>query len=77
MNIPYVKIYDENGILKNPIVGSFLNPFKNRSQRREVKQKNRFFGNGKNLPLTVTKTVKYLRRIQIVGTKKIEHYTLQ
>ncbi len=78
MNISYVKKYDENGIVINPIVGSYTHDSDNRKSRREVKQKNRFFGNGKNAPLSVSKHGKYARRIQVVpnSSKRIEHYDL-
>ena len=76
MNVPYKKNYDENGVLINPIVEKLENFFPNRSERRKVKQKARFFGNGKNVSLTVTKTSRYLRRIQLIGSKRVEHYVL-
>ncbi len=75
-NTPYVKEYNEVGEIINPIIGSYLSPFKNRQQRR-LKQ-NRFIGNGTNFPLVVAGAFKYKKRIQIIpGTgKRIEHYDL-
>ncbi len=35
MNIPYVKQFDQNGILANPIKGSYTSDFPNRSKRRK------------------------------------------
>ncbi len=57
----------------------YVSQFPNRAQRRKLLQKNVFIGNGKSLPLTVTKTDKYLRKIQVIhlengGTKSILHY---
>lgn len=84
-NTPYVKQFDKNGTLLNPIKTKLLHDLPNRRQRRESLQKHRFFGNGKNIPLTVLNTGKYLRMIQtivvrdkktkeFVQTKRIEHY---
>lgn len=53
----------------------YVSQLPNRKQRRLPKQKNRFYGEGKNVPLTVTKTDKYLRSKQEIslkdGSKKI------
>lgn len=35
MNKPYVKEYDENGIVLNPIVGSYRTKYPNRKERRK------------------------------------------
>ncbi len=35
MNIPYVKQFDQNGILTNPIEGVYKSDFPNRSKRRK------------------------------------------
>lgn len=68
-NTPYVKQYDENGLVTNPIVGGYKNADNsNRSSRRQ--RDARFFGNGKQYPLSVSRTVKYLRSIQIVPAKR-------
>lgn len=71
MNTPYVKEYDNFGNVKNPIKTGYFHNDQNRKERRKPLQKNRFFGNGKNFPLTVTPNAKYLRHIQIVSDKKI------
>lgn len=81
INEPYVKQYNELGVLINPIVGKHETQFNNRTSRREVKQKHRFFGNGKNTPLVILKDFKYLKYRQLElnkeGKKKfIEHYVL-
>ena len=34
MNKPYVKEYDENGVVTNPINGSYFDYYKNRTERR-------------------------------------------
>jgi len=33
-NIPYVKTFDKNGKLENPIDGFYISPYPNRKQRR-------------------------------------------
>jgi hypothetical protein len=75
-NIPYVKQYNEDGTIANPIKGSYESKLPNRSQRRNNKQP-RFVGNGKNHHMTITGRFRYDRRIQIIGKKRIEHYVLQ
>lgn len=80
MNTPYIKHFDENGVLKNPIIGSYLNHFQNRRKRRQRPE--RFYGESKNHHLTVGESSKYLRVRQIErdenGKRKtIEHYLLQ
>lgn len=74
MNTPYVKEYDKNGVLKNPIKSAYWSNFENRQQRRKKLQKQRFHGNGKNTPLTVVQTARFLRYRQIIEGKEIEHY---
>lgn len=79
LNIPYVKKYDNNGQLINPIRGAYISEFSNRKQRREILNEPPFFGCSKNVHLSVVKTGKYLRVRQFVtdknGDKKvIEHY---
>jgi len=69
-NVPYVKITDNFGNVKNPIKGGYLHDEPNRFARREPLHKNRFYGNGKNIPLTVLQRGKYLRHIQIAFDKK-------
>ena len=79
MNVPYVKKYDENGRVANLINDSLISEFPNRKERRESMQKHRFYGESKNLHLTVLGALKYLRLKQIEFTKQgqkkvIEHY---
>lgn len=77
INIPYVKEYGEDG-LPIPITSyTTLFPERNRENRRAVKQKKRFYGNNKGHHLTVGQKFKYRRRIQIIGSKQIEHYDLK
>ena len=75
-NIPYVKQY-KDGEVTNPIKGNYISVLPNRAARRE--RTKRFFGNGKSIPLSVTKMGKYKRVWQFIvlkdGSKKIvEHY---
>lgn len=55
MNKPYVKQYDENGLVSNPITKTkpFLNSEPNRSARRHIG--GREMGNKKGISLVVTK----------------------
>jgi len=77
-NQPYVKIYDENNFLTNPIIGSYQSPFANRRTRRA--RPTRFIGNNAGNSLTVRDTTAYHRCVQIIndtkngGIKRIEHY---
>jgi len=41
INIPYVKQYDEEGKLTNPITGMYKTTGMNRKQRRQYMQKNK------------------------------------
>ena len=43
-NKPYVKRYDKNGDVKNPIPTGYFHNFPNRKARREPLQKIRLFG---------------------------------
>lgn len=79
MNTPYVKSYNEQGILTNPIDKLYLNQFPNRAARRQAKNETPFRGNGKNYPLTVIGNVRYLRAVQVIhqkdgSVKRINHY---
>lgn len=78
-NKPYIKQYDENGVLANPIIGSYSPTGPNRRQRNNDSKKKRFHGESKNFHLTVYHNMKFRRRRQVVfmkdGSKKtIEHY---
>ena len=76
MNQPYVKQYDANGALLNPIKENFYgSPFKNRETRRDSK-KFRFHSNRKGISLTTTATEKFHRRTQVVWNQKKEKYIL-
>lgn len=56
--------------------------FQNRRQRRAALKSKPFIGNGKQIPLTISGVLKYVRRIQEIklsnGTiKRIKHYVLR
>lgn len=69
MNTPYVKVY-ENGILSNPIKGSYLHKeSETRKDRREHLKKTRFHGESKNHHLTIFKNMKYHRVRQVINLK--------
>lgn len=70
LNTPYVKTYDEKGLVSNPIVGSYPNQGDNRRTRRA--KQTPFIGNGKQYPLTVSGNQKYVRHVQIVPVKIIK-----
>ena len=77
VNKPYVKMYDKNGAVFNPIISIYIHHFPNRSQRR--RRPDRFIGNGKNFHITIFKEHRFKRHLQVVllkdGTlRKIEHY---
>ena len=78
MNTPYVKVYDENGNVKNLIKDAYLSKFPNRKATREHKNETRFRGNTKHVNLTVLKESKFVRFVQTIftktGTKRINHY---
>lgn len=75
MNKPYVKQYNEDGTISNPIQGIFVNKFPNRSKRRFTAP--RFRGNHKGVSLTESGRSVYFRVLQIVDGKRIEHYLLK
>lgn len=77
-NQPYVKEYNDQGELTNPIKGSFptADPNNSRSNRRAIKSNSRFKGNKKGISLTVGRKFKYRREVQLIGSKRIEHYIL-
>jgi hypothetical protein len=82
MNIPYIKEYNENGELVNPLLRTTLHKFPNRRQRRAELATKRFKGNKKGISLTVYNNMKYERTRQVVkqkdGTiKTIEHYLIR
>lgn len=81
-NIPYVKVYDENGVLTNPIKKSYFSPYQNRRQRRQ--RLGRPIGNHKGVSIITTNDGKYqsiffkvLQKIKIEGKRKMKtilHY---
>lgn len=82
INTPYVKVYDSNGNVSNPIVGSYPSLAPNRKQRRAIKQKNRFYGESKNYHLTCDGINSYARikqySINKEGNKKVVlHYLVR
>lgn len=91
MNIPYVKQYNEEGVLTNPIKGFYPNQFPNRKARKETRDrkwggshpKERFMGNRKGISLSIVGALKYRRFIQWAldektgDIKRIEHYLLK
>jgi hypothetical protein len=82
LNTTYVKKFDENGVLTNPIPSGYGHVGSNRKARRKYLQKDRFVGQSKNHHLTVVGTVgKYHRRTQFIHlsngkVKTINHYDL-
>lgn len=87
MNIPYVKRYDSNGTLLNPINGKYANVFPNRSARKS--EKVRSFKNRNTKTQNVFKTSRYgvekqfIKVVKILGGftkvsfKPIVHYRLK
>jgi len=74
MNKPYVKQYNEQGLISNPIVGSYKSTSPNRRQRRELEYNKPFIGNKKGISLVVVKIgalsfQKYKKVVQVVKMK--------
>lgn len=67
INVPYVKEYDSNGILINPIKGLYKNEYKNRKQRRDYLHKNRFANNKKTAQIVVIGRFKFKKLRQLVA----------
>ena len=81
MNTPYVKQFNSDGEVINPIKKNYLSPEPNRRARRAHKNQAPFYGESKNYHLSVLASVKYRRLKQIEkdknGNRKvIEHYLL-
>ena len=80
MNVPYVKKYDKNGNVSNPINEVYLSKFDNRKARRSFKNEIPFKGNTGHINLTVIKESKFIRFIQSIldlknhRIKRIKHY---
>lgn len=79
-NVPYVKEFDADGNVANPIRGIYAPEFDTRRQRRAHKNETPFKGNVGHVSLTVVKTAKYRREYQQIINKKtgkkrvIKHY---
>lgn len=78
-NKPYVKQYDANGNVSNPIKGSYLNKHPNRKERRKHLNHPPFIGNSKGTPMTIFKTLRYMRVVQVITdkegkVKRVKHY---
>lgn len=82
-NVPYVKQYDDKGLLSNPINGFYKNEHPNRRSRRSTLNSGRFRGNHKGISLSVVDngkySTKYERVVQLVALgnnkfKTINHY---
>jgi len=67
VNIPYIKKFDAEGNMTNPITDRYISVLPNRRERR--KKEKRFYGNGNNYHLSVTPTGKYRRVMQLICTK--------
>lgn len=74
-NIPYVKQYNPDGTIANPIKESYESKLPNRRQRKGKQP--RFIGNGKNNHMTITGRFRYDRKVQLIGKKRIEHNVLK
>ncbi len=78
MNTPYVKQYDENGQVINPIVGIYPSEFDNRRKRREKFA--RFKNNRRTAQMVIGSTFRYKKSVQVitdkqtVSIKRIEQY---
>lgn len=80
INVPYVKKYNNDGEVINPIKGIYHTQGPNRKERRSDINEPRFIGNGKNYHLTVHKISKFKRVVQVAWNKtklcykNIKHY---
>lgn len=66
-NQPYVKQFDEQGILKNPIIGSYRHKSPNRAKRREPE--GRALSNKKGIQLVVIGNTKFKKQQVLVDGK--------
>lgn len=66
MNKPYVKKYDGNGVLTNPIERVYLSTAPNRAARRFSPKK--FRGNNKGFSFTIIQGSRYKRVLRVVET---------
>jgi len=80
MNIPYVKQYDDNGVITNPIIGKYVNSFLSRKARRN--KPTRFLNNSNSTQMVVNGGRRYLKSLQLETDKEgnlkhIYHYVLK
>jgi hypothetical protein len=68
MNAPYVKQFDENGVVTNPINGKYVNEFPNRSQRNAKKPRD--FNNKNSTPTVIHGRFRYIKRFQFIEAGK-------
>lgn len=74
-NTPYRKIYDENGVLTNPITKMYPSKVHPNRRERKYEMKNkRFTNNRKTCAMTVLHPQRWYRVVQYIGGKRIEHY---
>lgn len=81
MNQPYVKEYNDQGIVSNPIRGKYENLSPNRKARRSHKNEPRFVNNRNGHKLVIGPNFKYRKKIQVEfdkdgKRKNVEHYVL-
>lgn len=74
-NIPYVKRYDKNRELINPIKGMYSTGKGDRMQRRPFTE--RFKGNHSGVSISIYKNAKYFRIVQRVNNKNVYHYLIK
>lgn len=67
MNTPYVKKYDGNDVLTNPINGKYVNEFPNRQQRNSKPPRD--YNNKKSIPTVIHGIWRYIKRLQIIPEK--------
>lgn len=64
MNKPYVKKYDENGVMINPIERVYLSTEPNRAERRFSPKK--FRGNNKGFSFSIIQGSRYKRVLRVI-----------
>lgn len=72
MNIPYVKKYDTNGVLTNPIKDFYASREPNRRERR--RREPRFMNNRRGVHLYVLGIRKFRLLAQRIDNKVIKQY---
>lgn len=68
MNTPYVRSYNDDGSIANPINGIYSHKYENRSQRHQKDA--RFMGNKKGISLSVFQNMRYKRVRQLINDRK-------